>query len=62
MTFTMVELDEPRAEIIARYLTKHFQSKPELYPTLVEGPVDIEIEEWMVPTFDNQSFLSLGLI
>ena len=22
---TMVELDEPRADIIARYLTKHFQ-------------------------------------
>ena len=52
---TMVELDEPRADIIARYLTKHFQSKPELYPTLVEGPVDIEIEEWMVPTLGQRS-------
>ena len=29
---TMIELDEPRAALIARYLAKHFQSKPELSP------------------------------
>ena len=52
---TMVALDEPRADIIARYLAKHFQSKPELYPTLVAGPVEIEIEEWMVPTLGQRS-------
>ena len=39
---TMVALDEPQADIIARYLAKHFQSKPELYPTLIAGPVEIE--------------------
>jgi len=47
---SMVELDEPRADIIARYLAQHFKSKPELYPTLLPGPVEIEIDEWMVPT------------
>ena len=52
---SMVELDEPRADIIARYLTEHFRSKPELYPTLVSGPVNIEIEEWMVPTLGQRS-------
>jgi len=52
---TMVVLDEPRAELIARYLAKHFQSKPELYPTLVPGPVNIEIEEWLVPTLGQRS-------
>lgn len=52
---SMVELDEPRADIIARYLTEHFKSKPELYPTLVPGPVNIEIEEWMVPTLGQRS-------
>ena len=52
---TMVALDEPRADLIARYLAKHFQSKPELYPTLVPGPVNIEIEEWLVPTLGQRS-------
>ena len=52
---TMVTLDEPRADLIARYLAKHFQSKPELYPTLVPGPVNIEIEEWLVPTLGQRS-------
>ncbi len=52
---SMLELDEPRADIIARYLTEHFKSKPELYPTLVPGPVNIEIEEWMVPTLGQRS-------
>ena len=41
---TMVALDEPRADIIARYLARHFQSKPELHPTLIDGPIEIEIE------------------
>ena len=52
---TMVALDEPRADIIARYLAKQFQSKPELCPTLINGPVEIEIEEWMVPTLGQRS-------
>ena len=52
---TMVALDEPRADLIARYLAKHFQSKPELYPTLVPGSVNIEIEEWLVPTLGQRS-------
>lgn len=52
---TMVALDEPRADLIARYLATHFQSKPELYPTLVPGPVNIEIEEWLVPTLGQRS-------
>ncbi len=52
---SMIQLDEPRADIIARYLTQHFKSKPELYPTLVSGPIEIEIDEWMVPTLGQRS-------
>ncbi len=52
---SMVELDAPRASIIARYLSQHFRSKPELYPTLLPGPVEIEIDEWMVPTLGQRS-------
>ena len=52
---TMVALDEPREDIIARYLAEHFRSKPELYPTLVPGPVEIEIDEWLVPTLGQRS-------
>lgn len=52
---SMVELDTPRADIIARYLTNHFRSKPELHPTLLPGPIEIEIEEWVVPTLGQRS-------
>lgn len=52
---TMVALDAPREDIIARYLAEHFRSKPELYPTLVPGPVEIEIDEWLVPTLGQRS-------
>ena len=52
---TMIELDEPRAALIARYLAKHFQSKPELHPKLIPGPIEIEIEEWFVPTLGQRS-------
>jgi len=52
---SMVELDAPRADIIARYLSQHFRSKPELHPTLIPGPVEIEIDEWLVPTLGQRS-------
>jgi len=52
---TMIELDEPRIDIISRYLATHFRSKPDLFPTLVPGPIDIEIEEWMVPTLGQRA-------
>jgi len=52
---TMVALDEPRADLIARYLATHFRSKPELSPTLVPGQVNIEIEEWLVPQLGQRS-------
>ena len=52
---TMVALDAPREDIIARYLAEHFRSKPELHPTLVPGPVEIEIDEWLVPTLGQRS-------
>ena len=50
---TMVALVEPRADIIARYRARHFQSKPGLHPTLIDGP--IEIAEWMVATLGQRS-------
>ena len=54
---TMVALDEPRADIIARYLARQFQSKPELHPTLIDGRIQIEIEEWMGVIHDRREIL-----
>ena len=52
---SMMHLPEEEAEVIASYLATHFPSKPERRPTLVDGPVDIEITEWTVPTLGQRS-------
>ena len=52
---SMIDLPEADATAIAEYLATHFPSKPERRPTLVDGPVVIDIKEWMVPTLGQRS-------
>ncbi len=51
----MVELPEAEANAIADYLAEHFPERKERRPTLVPGPVEVEIQEWMVPTLGQRS-------
>ncbi len=52
---SMVELPEADANAIAEYLAEHFPEQEERRPTLVPGPVEVEIQEWMVPTLGQRS-------
>lgn len=51
----MIDLAEPQADTIARYLATHYPEKPGSRPTLVEGDLEIDITEWMVPTLGQRS-------
>ena len=52
---TMVNLADAQEQTIASYLASHFPPKPERRPTLVPGDVEIEIEEWVVPTLGQRA-------
>ena len=52
---SMVDLPEEDALAIAEYLAAHFPPKLERRPTLVDGPVEIDFKEWMVPTLGQRS-------
>lgn len=52
---TMVKLPDAQAETISIYLAKNFPEDKSRRPTLVEGDVNIEITEWMVPTLGQRS-------
>ncbi|EAQ99460.2 Vgb family protein [Congregibacter litoralis] len=52
---TMLPLADAQAETIAGYLATHFPAKEERKPTLISGPVDITIEEWIAPTLGQRS-------
>lgn len=52
---SMVSLAEPQADTIAAYLAEHFPVDPERKPVVVDGPVQISIEEWMVPTLGQRA-------
>lgn len=52
---SMMELPEPEAIRIAEYLAEHFPAREDRKPTLVNGPVEIDIQEWIVPTLGQRS-------
>ncbi len=52
---SMVDLAEPQADTIARYLAEHFPAREERKPRIVDGDVAISITEWMVPTLGQRS-------
>ena len=51
----MVILPEEEARVIAEYLAEHFPERPERRPVLVEGDLEIDIKEWIVPTLGQRS-------
>lgn len=52
---SMIQLPESDAISIAEYLAEHFPAREDQKPTLVDGPVDIDIQEWIVPTLGQRS-------
>lgn len=52
---TMVSLSEAQASTIAEYLSEHYPAQPQRRPTLVPGAVEIDIQEWVVPTLGQRS-------
>ena len=52
---SMVRLPESEATAIAEYLAAHFPQDQSRRPTIVSGPVEVDIEEWMVPTLGQRS-------
>ncbi|MDE2827168.1 MAG: cytochrome C [Bacteroidota bacterium] len=52
---SMIQLPESDAISIAEYLAEHFPAREDRKPTLVDGPVEIDIQEWIVPTLGQRS-------
>ena len=52
---SMMVLHEEEAAIIAQYLSDHFPAQEDRKPNLIDGPVDIDIQEWIVPTLGQRS-------
>ncbi len=52
---SMVQMPEAEADAIADYLAEHFPEQKERRPTLIDGPVEVKFEEWMVPTLGQRS-------
>ncbi|MDP6536851.1 MAG: cytochrome C [Gammaproteobacteria bacterium] len=52
---TMIDLNGPQANTVARYLAEHFPEDPSRRPNLIAGDVDIEIIEWTVPTLGQRA-------
>jgi len=46
----MVDLPQEQATTIGNYLAGQFPPRPGRAPTLISGPVQIDITEWMAPT------------
>ncbi|MFT7287858.1 MAG: virginiamycin B lyase [Halieaceae bacterium] len=52
---SMISLADPQADTIAAYLARHYSASAARKPTLIDGPVKISIEEWVVPTLGQRS-------
>ncbi|WP_439101097.1 Vgb family protein [Congregibacter sp.] len=52
---SMLPLADPQANTIAEYLAANFPAREERKPTLISGPVEIAIEEWIAPTLGQRS-------
>ncbi|HWK53749.1 MAG TPA: hypothetical protein VNR18_05220 [Hyphomicrobiales bacterium] len=52
---SMVTLPQAQADTIAQYLAGHYPPRPDRAPTLVSGPLQIDIQEWTVPTRGQRS-------
>lgn len=52
---SMVSLPPARLDAISHYLTNQYPHKPEKAPHLVDGDIDIVIEEWVTPTLGQRT-------
>ncbi len=52
---SMVALPKAQTDTIAQYLATHFPEQPGRRPTLIDGPVEIEIKEWVTPTLGQRT-------
>ncbi|WOJ96191.1 cytochrome C [Congregibacter brevis] len=52
---SMIKLADPQAHSISEYLAANFPAKEERKPTLIDGPLEINIEEWIAPTLGQRS-------
>jgi len=52
---SMMVLPERDAQVIAQYLADHFPAREDRKPILIDGPIDIDIQEWIVPTLGQRS-------
>jgi virginiamycin B lyase len=52
---TMIELADPQATTIATYLAEHYPADESRKPVLIDGPVQISIDEWITPTLGQRS-------
>lgn len=48
-------LPEPKTNRIAKHLAEHFPAREDRKPTLVDGPVEIHILEWIAPSLGRHS-------
>ncbi|MSR36907.1 MAG: cytochrome C [Gemmatimonadetes bacterium] len=51
---TMVALPDAQARTVASYLAKNFPAKTARRPTLMNGEVQVDIDEWMAPTLGQR--------
>lgn len=55
LTSTMVSLSDAQASTVADYLAEHFPPQDTRLPTLIDGDLEISIQEWQVPTLGQRS-------
>jgi len=51
---SMMVMPRVKADVIGRYLATHFPTKPNTAPTLIPGPVNVTIIEWLAPTLGSR--------
>ena len=51
---SMMVMPRVKADVIGRYLATHFPTKPNSGPTLIPGPVNVTIIEWLAPTLGSR--------
>lgn len=51
---TMITLPGDTNDSVVEYLAEHFPKKPGTDPTLISGPVNVSISEWIAPTLGSR--------
>lgn len=51
---SMVNLPIAQQDTISKYLEENFPPRTERKPTLIDGPIDIQFEEWIAPTLGQR--------